>query len=57
MAVKLTDGYSKAKGSKGISGAQKGSGAKAPKSKPSNVQYCGIRDGRPASNDRKQSAL
>lgn len=50
-------GYKKAKGSKGISGAKSGSGAKVNKSKPPEVEFCGVGDGRPKSSERKQSAL
>lgn len=57
MAIKLTDGYSKAEGSKGIEGAQSGSGSKVNKSKPSSVDFCGVGDGRPKNSERKQSAL
>ena len=53
----MKGGYKKAPGSKGISGPQKAPAAKTSKSKAENTSYCGIRDSRPASNDRKQSAL
>ena len=48
--------YKKAKGSKGISGAKKGSDAKTPKGKRESRDFCGIQDSRPSSSDRKQSA-
>jgi hypothetical protein len=48
--------YSKAKGSKGISGAQSGSDAKVEKGKRSVSSYAGVADGRPKSSERKQSA-
>jgi len=57
MAIKLTDGYDKASGSKGIDGASKAPSAKVNKSKPASVDFCGVGDGRPKSSERKQSAL
>lgn len=49
--------YSKAKGSKGISGAQKSNVPKRSNAKRTTEPgYCGIGDSRPASKDRKQSA-
>lgn len=49
--------YKKAPGSKGISGAQKGSNATVTKSKPSDTNFAGVGDSRPKNSERKQSAL
>lgn len=49
--------YKKAKGSKGIAGAQSGSDAKTKKSgAPSYGSFAGVADSRPEEKDKKQSA-
>jgi hypothetical protein len=49
--------YTKAKGSKGVSGASKAPSATVEKGKRSGRGYAGIGDGRPESGERKQSAM
>ena len=48
--------YKKAKGSKGVGGAKKAPSATVEKSKGHSVDYCGLKDGRAKSSERKQSA-